>query len=107
MDKETEIKIKITRRDGYKNDLFIVPLNFPPGVSLRGNTYVAGDKSESQLTLYADGNARFLKGERPAKDLPPMTITFAVRPNGTGDRDYSACTAPITLSLKPEEPKKP
>jgi hypothetical protein len=104
--KETEIKVKITRREGFKSDLFVVPLNFPRGISLRGNTYVGGDKSEVALTLYADGNARFLKGERPAKDLPPMVVTFAIRPNGVGDRDYIACTAPIPLIPKPEEPKK-
>ncbi len=106
IDRETEIKVKITRRDGFKGDLFVVPMNFPPGVSLRGNTYVGGDKSEAALTLYADGNAKFLKGERPAKDLPPMTLAFAIRPNGVGERDYIACTAPITLRLKPEELKK-
>ncbi len=100
IDKETEIKVKITRREGFKGDLFVVPLNFPPGVSLRGNTYVAGDKSEVSLSLYADGNARFLKGERPAKNLPPMTIVFAIRPNGAEERDYIACTAPIPITAK-------
>ncbi|MBC8137952.1 MAG: pre-peptidase C-terminal domain-containing protein [Fibrella sp.] len=106
IDRETEIKVKIARRDGFKGDLFVVPMNFPPGISLRGNTYVGGDKSEVALTLYADGNARFLKGERPAKDLPPMTVTFAIRPNGVGDRDYIASTTPITLFAKEEPPKK-
>lgn len=106
IDRETEIKIKIVRREGFKGDLFVVPMNFPPGISLRGNTYVGGDKSEVALTLYADGNARFLKGERPAKDLPPMTVTFAIRPNGVGERDYIAATIPIPLKLRPEEPKK-
>ncbi|MBC7807168.1 MAG: pre-peptidase C-terminal domain-containing protein [Akkermansiaceae bacterium] len=106
IDRETEIKVKITRRDGFKGDLFIIPLNFPPGVSLRGNTYVGGDKSEAALTLYADGNARFLKGERPAKDLPPMVVTFAIRPNGVGDRDYIACTPPISLTAKETIPTK-
>ncbi|MBC8142045.1 MAG: hypothetical protein H7Y38_11460, partial [Armatimonadetes bacterium] len=106
MNKETPIVVKLARREGFKSELFVVPMNFPPGVSLRGNTYVGGDKSEAQLSLYLDGNARFLTGERPAKNLPPMQLVFAVRPNGVPDRDFIACSAPIAVSLKPE-PAKP
>lgn len=105
MNKETPIVVKLSRREGFKDELFVVPMNFPPGVSLRGNTYVGGDKSEAQLSIYTDGNARFLTGERPAKNLPPMQLVFAVRPNGVGDRDYIACSAPISLFLKPEPSK--
>lgn len=64
---KVEIPVKVTRRDGVKNPLALVPIDLPPGAKAGNNFTITADAKESKFTFDL------------APDAPPGTFTFALR----------------------------